>query len=278
MFALILTILVIAVALLVLCWTGTLLAQGYFYDSPVEKLYWRAPAAAGALTLFFAFWAWIEYRWPNSTGTIFNFVTEESQKVDQFWSVRRSASNEEERILFKKNPGTNEYRDANNRRWVRSSSGMMVAIVIEEKDKEGKVEEKRFDAEMSNGNFAPRKSSGMEMPVRYFEEGGSRYIDETNPGEIIRDRKSRLVASLTLNIVHFAVWFVVLWLLLHFQWPHALGFAFVCWLAMTLAVVPYLHDTARKASARPRTLAAKGQLFAATTHRDFADAPIQPFA
>src|SRR5262245_8089134 len=104
MFALFLTILVIAIALIVLFWTGTLLAQGYFYDSPIDGLAWRAPAAAGALTLFFAFWSWIEYRWPNSTGTIFNFVDEESHHVDQFWSVRRNEQGEEERILFKRNP------------------------------------------------------------------------------------------------------------------------------------------------------------------------------
>src|SRR6516162_4433602 len=104
MLALALTILVIGIALLILFWTGTLLAQGYFYDSPVSGLYWRAPAAAGAMTAFLALWAWIEYRLPNSTGSIFTFTNEETRKVDQFWSVRQNPTGEEEKILFKRNP------------------------------------------------------------------------------------------------------------------------------------------------------------------------------
>ena len=256
---LILTILVIGIALLILFWTGTLLAQGYFYDSPVSGLYWRAPAAAGAMTAFLALWAWIEYRWPNSTGSIFTFTNEETRKVDQFWSVRQNPTGEEEKILFKRNPSTDDYRDANNHRWARSMSGMMVAIIIEEKDKEGNTEEKRFNAEISNGKFAPRTSSAGDLPVRYKEEHGSRFIEDTNPGQVIRYRGGRLWATLALNVVHFALWFVVIWLLLHFQWPHALGFAAVCWLVMTLAVVPYLHDTARKAAVKPRTIAARNE-------------------
>ena len=262
MLAIIVTILVIGVALLVLFWTGTLLAQGYFYDSPVEGLPWRAPAAAGALTVFLAFWAWIEYRWPESTGTIFNYSSLESQKVDQFWSVRKNAMGEEERILFKRNPATDDYRDSENRRWARSQSGMMVAIIIEEKDKDGSSVEKRFDAEMANGKFAPRKSSGIELPERYMEEKGNRYIEDTNPGQIFRNRSGRMFWTVVLNLLHFAVWFLVLWLLLHFQWPHALGFAAVCWLVMTLAVVPYLHNTARNAHNKPQTLASADYRFA----------------
>ena len=250
MFAVILTILVIAVALLVLFWTGTLLAQGYFYDSPVSGLHWRAPAAAGAVTAFLAFWAWIEYRWPNSTGSIFTFTSQENHKVDQFWSVRQNPTGEEERILFKRNPATDDYRDPNNRRWAHSMSGMMVAIVIEEKDKDGNSSEKRFNAEIKDGKFAPRTSSAG---LRYNEENGSRFIEDTNLGEIVRYRGGRLFATIVLNVLHFAIWFVVIWLLLHFQWPHALGFAAVCWLVMTLAVVPYLHDTARKVAVKPRT-------------------------
>jgi len=262
MLALILTILVIGVALLVLFWTGTLLAQGYFYDSPVEGLPWRAPAAAGALTVFLAFWAWIECRWPESTGAIFNYSSLESQKVDHFWSVRQNAMGEEERILYKRNRTSDDYRDSENRPWARSQSGMMVAIIIDEKDKDGSTVDKRFDAEMANGKFAPRKSSGMELPVRYMEEKGSRYIEDTNPGKIFRNRSGGMFWTIVLNLFHFAVWFLVLWLLLHFQWPHALGFAAVCWLVMTLAVVPYLHSTARNASSKPRTLASAGYRFA----------------
>jgi hypothetical protein len=44
------------------------------------------------------------------------------------------------------------------------------------------------------------------------------------------------------------LWWLVIWLLLRFQWSHALGFAFICWLAFTLALVPFLLSRSRTAA------------------------------
>ncbi len=50
--------------------------------------------------------------------------------------------------------------------------------------------------------------------------------------------------NLLLNGLHLVVWFACLWLLLRFQWPHALGMALVCWLVVTVIVIPPLLNKA----------------------------------
>src|SRR5262249_30731442 len=56
---LLLIYLLVFVALAALLWAGTAWFQGYIYNEPAEDLYWRAPAAAGAVTLFLAFWGFL---------------------------------------------------------------------------------------------------------------------------------------------------------------------------------------------------------------------------
>jgi hypothetical protein len=46
-----------------------------------------------------------------------------------------------------------------------------------------------------------------------------------------------MLMNLILNFGLLVVWFVSLWLLLRFQWAHALGLAFVFWLVMVLFVM-----------------------------------------
>ena len=250
MLGLIVTLVIVFAALTVLLWTGTALAQGYVYDSPTDGLPWRAPAAAGALTLFLALWTFMDYANPGGTDTIFNYSSEQLTEVPKFWSIRKGDRGEEE-ILFERHvAGTRpEYRDANGHVWSRSSSGMMVAIIVEEKKGDETVKT-RFNAEMKDGKFAPRAPRGVEQSLRYIEENGSRFMPEDQLGKIVSYRRGRLFLVVLLNAVHFAIWFAVLWPLLRFQWAHALGFAFIGWLVLTLALVPYLLTTSRTAAAK----------------------------
>ena len=61
-------------------------------------------------------------------------------------------------------------------------------------------------------------------------------------GEISTTRYGILFCNLLLNFAHLLVWFLCLWLLLQFQWPHALGLALAFWLAFGLAVWPVLRE------------------------------------
>src|SRR5262249_10789620 len=93
------------------------------------------------------------------------------------------------------------------------------------------------------------------------DSGNSRFVGpsgwamgENNLGQPSIFRSGRLVANLLLNFLHLAVWFLALWLLLRFQWGHALGLAIVIWLIMTLTVLPTLMSHTSEI-ARPETTA-----------------------
>jgi hypothetical protein len=63
-------------------------------------------------------------------------------------------------------------------------------------------------------------------------------------GQPTKSLWGRWLLNLLLNFTHLALWFVCLWLLLRFQWSHALGLAFVLWLTLTLTVLPMLLSRA----------------------------------
>jgi hypothetical protein len=64
--------------------------------------------------------------------------------------------------------------------------------------------------------------------------------------------------SVLLNFGFLAVWFVCLWLLMRFQWSHALGLAVVFWLVMLLFIMPMVlrkAEEVRKERLPPKTQA-----------------------
>ena len=243
MLTILLSIVIVALGLIALLWSGAVLAQGYIYDAPSEGLGWRAPASAGVLSAFLLVWLIIDYRSPNSTDTVFNFTSQRTTPFTKFWSVRKNESGEQQEILFEKHTGPNgriEFRDEKNNNWARSSSGMMIALLVPEG-----AEKTKFAAEMDGNKFAPRRAN---QPLRYVEEGGRRYINDNDLGTTYSTSRSGLAGTVFVNLIHFVLWFLVLWLLLRFQWSHALGFAALCWLVATLVLMPYLLGRSRDAA------------------------------
>ena len=57
-------------------------------------------------------------------------------------------------------------------------------------------------------------------------------------GQIDTTRWGSLGLYFVLNAVFLAFWFVSLWLLLRFQWSHALGLAVAFWVTAVIFVVP----------------------------------------
>ncbi|MBX9584133.1 MAG: hypothetical protein K2X87_27865, partial [Gemmataceae bacterium] len=55
-----LTFALVAAALFVLFWGGSLLAQGYLYQQPAEYLPARAAVAAAVVAGFLTFWVWLD--------------------------------------------------------------------------------------------------------------------------------------------------------------------------------------------------------------------------
>jgi hypothetical protein len=233
MLGLLLLLLLLAVSVGVLFAAGTLVIQGYWYSQPVEGIAWRSAAAGAIIAAFFGLWCWLQAQWPGRYDTLLTFNPQETKTFDKFWSVRTGERGIQE-VLYTRgrdDRGRVVYVSPEGRPWQRSGDGgMMTAIIVEEDG-----ERHRFDAEMENGAF--------KDPLRYVEaEGKKRVMTGDALGEITATRYGLLFGNLLWNLAHLAVWFVCLWLLLEFQWPHALGLAAALCVTFAVVVWPLLRD------------------------------------
>jgi hypothetical protein len=243
MLELLLIVLLIAAGVAALLFAGALILQGYLYSEPADGLAWRAPVAGAVMGLFFGLWCSLEARSPGTFDTVFNFSPGEPTRVEKFWAERVGELGKRE-VLYRR--GRNErgaivYTDPEGRPWRRVDNGRMVAIIIEEDG-----ERKRFAAETNPDGSVKVES---DQSLRYVEVGGrGRVMTEDAPGEIQTTRYGALLGNLLWNLVHLLAWFACLWLLLRFQWPHALGLAVALWLACTLLLWPVLQAQVRRAT------------------------------
>jgi hypothetical protein len=216
----------------VVLWAGTLLWQGYIYSEPASQLYWRAPAAAGVLALFLTFWCFLDYRTPegyNPTLMLFEPATSRAISFPKFVSVVKN-----QEVLYeahKEKGHIHDYQDHNGKPWKPNTpDGPVQAIIVEE------------DGQRVRFNALPPKD-GI---VHYVEEGGKREMTDDYIGRIQMPRRGSLALTMILSVLHLGFWFVVLWLLLRYQWSHALGLAVIAWLVLTLTVMPILFRTAEE--------------------------------
>jgi hypothetical protein len=232
-----------------LLWGGTRLIQGMLYENVEADLLWRAPAAAAALTAYVGLWAFFNFvaAEPGQTDlpfdTIFNFTTEKvaERPVDGFEAVRGNSKMRYTRHDLPGSPRV-EYRNADNKIWLADREGDVQALIVKEGD-----HEVTFKADPAH--------------KRYVEEGGRRYLDAEGFGRITTPRGGGSFVRVLLNVLHFAVWFACLWLLLRFQWPHALGLAAALCLAATF-VVPFILKKGVEAKVPPAKAAASIHRFA----------------
>jgi hypothetical protein len=251
---LILILLLVAVVLGGFLWVGSLFLQGYIYNEPATGLLWRGPAAGGILTAYLALWCILDYR-ATPTGaielpydTLARFSARETfppRPMPKFWAVKKG---QEIQYVWQKPTqlGAGEYRDTMTKRpWSRESEGLVEAIIWEEDGKKA-----RFNLELPPGG----KFKEGEM-ARYVEDGGQRRVlteEDVRRGQQSRFLWGRFVVNILLNVLFLVAWFLCLWLLLRFQWAHALGLAVVLWVVATLAVVPAVLDRVIAAK-QPRT-------------------------
>ncbi|HEY8504846.1 MAG TPA: hypothetical protein VIL46_09710, partial [Gemmataceae bacterium] len=210
------------VGLTALFWGGSLLAQGYLYNLPASRLELRAVAAGTAMGLFLTGWVWLDQKNPGRYDTLFDFSQYDIKRFDRFEAVKKNRAGVEKTVVYERRGGGrrgSDYLDPQGRPFVKNDAdSMVVAIVVEE---DGRPV--RFNATLdAQGRFVPSEEF-------YKEEGGDRYMTETGVGQVLDPRLGVLFANLLLNLVHFLLWFVLLWLVLRFQWAHALGLAFVLW-------------------------------------------------
>lgn len=248
MLSLVLIVLVVFAVLSLLLAAWTLFFQGYIYSEPAEAIYWRAPAAGAALTLFLLFWIVLDYRSiekPTDEGRyrpLHEFSARETLDYDKLTIVNQ----DRQKVQYTKRGG--QYVSQGGRRMPERP----LEIITTDKEGQEHVFKPPTD---DKGNFKIEKGQSL----RYYEDGNpSRYMEEGFFGQISIYHYGWLVMGLLLNFGFLVVWFVCLWLLLRFQWSHALGLAFVAWL-ISLFVLPMLltqAENVRRGNLPPPTATA----------------------
>jgi hypothetical protein len=227
MLGIILILLLVWAGLVVLLWAGSVWFQGYVYSEPAPQLAWSAPVAGTALALFLALWCVIDYKSPDRYGSLFNFsAREDHEPFTELWAVKGTTTTRY--TLSKDSLGRTEYLDRNGKPVPTHPD----RIIVKENGEEVAFEPER-DAQ---GNYKIRTGRSL-----LYHDSRGREMGEDNLGQLSTFRWGVFLACGFLNLFHFALWFVCLWLLLRFQWSHAFGLAIVFWLIVTvaLAIAPF---------------------------------------
>jgi len=234
---LILTFSVLFVAAFAVVLGLSLFLQAYLYNEPVEKIALRAAVGGLAISVYLTGWIYINTRaaTDNKYGAIHEFKPTASTDVLKFEAIRRNRNKLEISVPYSKLPTEREFRsDAEKKPFrVNTSDDLTVAILIKE---EGKAEPTRFEAVLESELMYDGK---LEKKT-FREKGGPRFIEDDAPGSVISPSGGVVAIAIALNLMHLAVWFVVFWLVMQFQWGHALGLATVLGVALTIVMMPLL--------------------------------------
>jgi hypothetical protein len=257
----------VTIALFALFWGGSLVAQGYFYQNPADRLPLRAAIAALLVGLFITYWVSLDRKFPGKYDTFFAFSGESTREYSEFdavrWQfdpaskgVRKDAQgNPVESIAkFKRVPGGKTptfVEEGTSKKFATHDTDMMTAAVVV-KDDDGTPA--RFQAVLKKDDRTGAMNYVTDQNERRFvEENGSRYIMHARPGVMHVPSSGVVATALLLNFLLFVVWFVAFWPVLRFSWGHALGFATVFGFVTMLIGLPLLFSQHREASGPPAT-------------------------
>jgi hypothetical protein len=247
---------VVGVSLTVLLWIATLFFQSYYYTEPTEGIVWQAPAAGFGLALFFVIWCALilgsDVTSPTDVpwDTLFRFNPKAEKYSEPAKEILLVKKGVKEPIVYqRKRIGQKGYKyiQAGTGKPWPSDPYAFESILIKE---DGKTTP-----------FNPIEAAeGVDYREFVDDEGWTmRVYPQSGPtGVPYIFRWSRFLGNMFLNFFHLVVWFLCLWLVLRFQWSHALGLAVVAWIAMTLAILPLILDqAARQAMPAPQSPSAR---------------------
>jgi hypothetical protein len=229
-----LTFLLLWAVLVVFFWAATLWFQNYIYTEAAAHMHWRALAAGTILTLFYALWGFIDYRVPGRYLSLFDFSAQETiGPFKEIWAVQGKKETLYKLVPSASGPAT--YKAAG-----KPLPSRVDALIVEEEGQ--KV---RFDVQRDqDGKIKDEPGKSL----KYIDPRGRIMLDD-EPGKLSIFHTSWLLGNLLLNLAHLLVWFACLWLVLQFQWSHALGLAVVFWIVMTIVILPMLLTQVEKAAA-----------------------------
>ena len=223
MVSLILVLLLVWFVVTVFLAAWTLWIQPYIYTEPAMGIPWRAPAAGTVVFLTVLVWVFLDYQHPERYCTFWEFSPVEYYEYPKLIVPQRQGK-EDEYVRVRRGRGFVYMRGD---RPIPSRPDKVIAV------KENKERDVFVPDRDANGMFKVPEGQSLV----YRDQTGQTML-EGQLGTVEVFYPWRLIANLLLNLAHFVAWFVALWLLLRFQWSHALGQAFVLWGVMTLFILP----------------------------------------
>lgn len=243
---------------------GGLIAQGYLYQAPAERLPVRALGGAALVGLFITMWVWIDSRNPRKYDTFFEFAPYETKTFDEMEAIRwvspdgsklkvdPSGNPVEVPVKFKRGVGEkkNTFLDEAGEPFQLNSSGKSgqsyMTAAIKVKPEPTAPEGVRFNAQLSKDK---RTYVNSLEGRRFIEDRGSRYVQADQLGVLYVPTTGAVIVALFINLMHFVVWFVAFWLILQFSRGHAFILAVSFGLLTMLLVLPLLFGPNRKPKA-----------------------------
>jgi hypothetical protein len=240
---------------------GGMVAQGFLYQNPAERMPLRAAAAALLVSSFITLWVWIDSRSPGRYDTLFNFVAYTTADFNEFEAVRWSGAGGKivrgpdgkpvETVVKFTRPNVNA-------RFTEEGSGtpftkigstgasayMTAAIRVKGPKDEQPV---RYNATLKE-DVRTKEQVYSERP-RFVEEKGSRYVEaenESQMGKLFIPSTGTVVGALALNLLLFVVWLAAVWPVMRFSFGHALMFATALGVLTMLGAMPLLFKPNRE--------------------------------
>ncbi len=271
---LLLVLLLVTLVLFALFLGGSILAQGYLYQAPADRLPVRALGAAVLVGGFITMWVWIDKRNPKKYDTFFEFSPYSTRPFNEFEAVRwlsldgtklkadTNGQPVEVAVKFKRGTGAKSnlfLEEATGTAFQLNGVGksgesyMTAAIKLKPEPDTDAI---RLNAKLKDDT---RSAVKAYTPERVFvEEKGSRYVQADLLGVLFVPSTGTVVLALLLNLVHFLVWFAAFWLILQFTRGHAFALTTLFGLMTMLLVLPLLFKPNRAAPAAegPTTAAA----------------------
>lgn len=257
---LLLVFLMLALGLFALFLGGGLVAQGYLYQEPADRLPIRAAVGALVVAGYVTFWVALDQKRPGRYDTFFNFMPYSTVEFDEFEAVRWSGTGGvlrldatgapvESVVRFRRPPGGTALQFAaegtGEKFELRGSSaagGQFMTGAIRVKGPTD-PEPVRYNAALVESAAAKTKTYAKDR--KFVEEKGSRYVEAAQPGTLFVPSTGAVVTALLINFGLLVVWVVALWPVLKFTFAHALLLAGSMAVVTMLALMPVLFKQGR---------------------------------
>jgi len=252
---LLLTFLALTASLTALFWGLSLFVQPYLLSETVQRLGLRSLAGGVLLAGFLTGWTYLNTRasHPGKYDTLLEFTPTLTIEIHEFDAVHRLNRKQpdgqwlEETVTYRRaNPtapflATTEPYDRFAVSGTRNGvSYMTTAILVKEP---GTATIWRMEPSLSpDGKTYQTRAE----EVVFRQKGGSRYLEAAQPGTVYVPSLISIVVALILNLLHFAIWFIVFWPLLRYPSGTALGLAFGFGLLTMLVIMPLLFQENRQ--------------------------------